>query len=692
MLSMRTGNRRGAFTLIAHVLVAVGVLISPLARSALPPLMDRNLFVGEPEISSAQVSPDGRFLAFLKPLNGTRNIWVKGTGESFERARPITSGSVRPVTEYFWSRDSKYILFSQDVGGDENRNIYAVNPRDPAAPGGLVPAVRNLTRLTGASSDIYALPKKFPDLIFVGMNNRDKDWYDVYSIHISTGKRALLRRNDIQARDWIFDLDGALRLAVRSAENGDSEILRLDGPGATKIYGCMVVETCSAIQFHSDGKHVYLTSNQGTDVDLAGLVLLNVQDGSRELIESDPEGRVDLADAIFSPVTDRLIATRYVDERGFRWRWRDSVTQADFEQLRARLPDRDLDFAATADDGLWLVEAHADTEPGETYLFDRHTKTLTLQFRVFGGISRSALAHTTSVSYASSDGLTIPAYLTLPQGVDAKALPLVVMPHGGPWARDQWGYISFAQFLANRGLAVLQPNFRGSSGYGKKFLNAGNKQWGERMQDDITWGVRYLVAQGIADPKRVGILGSSYGGYATLAGVAFTPELYSAAVSWVGPSNLPTVLDSLAEFAGPWRQMFYERIGDPTSASGRAQLERQSPLNFVGAIRTPLLIIQGANDPRVKRADSDRIVVALRDHAVPVRYLVAPDEGHVLGIGQGFARPVNNQAIFAALEQFLAQYLGTRHQDAMEPDVAQRLKELTVDTEGLGLKGGGSVK
>lgn len=288
-------------------------------------------------------------------------------------------------------------------------------------------------------------------------------------------------------------------------------------------------------------------------------------------------------------------------------------------------------------------------------------------------LPRQYLAPMKPVRYKSSDGMEIPAYLTLPKGVEPKNLPTIIVPHGGPWSRDVWGYNSFAQFLANRGYAVLQPNFRASTGYGKKFLNAGNLEWGQKMQDDITWGVKYLVEQGIADPKRVGIMGGSYGGYATLAGVTFTPELYAAAVAIVAPSNLITLLESIPPYWEAGRVIFYKRMGDPNTPEGKEQLMRQSPLTHAEKIKTPLLVVQGANDPRVNKRESDQIVIALRERNYPVEYLVAPDEGH------GFARPVNNMAMIAASERFLAKHLGGRFQEAMTPEVAQRLKEITVD-------------
>jgi dienelactone hydrolase len=277
------------------------------------------------------------------------------------------------------------------------------------------------------------------------------------------------------------------------------------------------------------------------------------------------------------------------------------------------------------------------------------------------------------IRYKSSDGLEIPAYLTIPKGVNPKNLAVIVHPHGGPWGRDAWGYHALVQFFANRGYAVLQPNFRASTGYGKKFLNAGNLQWGDKMQDDITWGVKYLVEKGIADSKRIGIMGGSYGGYATLAGVAFTPDLYAAAVAYVAPSNLITLLESIPPYWEQIRAMFYKRMGNPNTPDGKAQLERQSPLNSAARIKTPLLVVQGANDPRVNKRESDQIVIALRERKFPVEYIVAPDEGH------GFARPVNNMALYAATEKFLARYLGGRFQEGGTPETMTRLKEITVD-------------
>ncbi len=666
-------------------LLSAPLLLASAAAQQQAPLIDRELFFGDPEISGAQLSPDGKYIAFLKPLDKTRNIWVKRTDAPFDSAKPITSDTKRPISQYFWSRDGKYVLYAQDKAGYENYNVYAVDPAAPPEAGSKTPAARNLTDVKGVRAQLYEAPRSEPDFIYVGLNDRDKAWHDLYKVRISTGERTLVRQNTDRVTAWIFDLHDQLRLATRSADNGDTEVLRVDAKGFTRIFSCDVLESCAAVRFHKDGKRFYLQTNQGAGEDLEKLFLMDAATGKQELVESDPEKRVDFGSALFSEVSDELIATVYEYEKR-RIYWKDKSFEADYEFVRSQLPDTDIGFNShTRDEKLWLISATSDTEPGATYLFDRAAKKLTLQYKIREQLPRQELAKMEAVRYESSDGLEIPAYLTLPKGMPPKNLPALILPHGGPWGRDNWGYNTLAQFFANRGYAVLEPNFRASTGYGKKFLNAGNRQWGDRMQDDLTWGAKYLAAKGIADPKRTGILGGSYGGYATLAGVAFTPDLYAAAVSIVGPSNLITLLDSIPPYWEPVRKLFYQRMGDPGTPEGKAQLERQSPLNSAAKIKTPLMVVQGANDPRVNKAESDQIVIALRDRGFPVEYLVAPDEGH------GFARPVNNLAMIAAAEKFLAQYLGGRYEQAMTPEVETRLKEITVDPKTVVLKPKGSA-
>ena len=636
-----------------------------------PPMIDRDIIFGNPEIAAAELSPDGKYIAFLKPWKDTRNVYVKAGGEPFSASRLLTTETKRPVAGYLWTRDSKYILFAKDNDGDENFNVYAVDPSAKPAPGVDAPPSRDLTGLKGVRVMLYEVPKSNPDIVYIGLNDRDKAWHDLYRLKISTGEKTLVRKNTERITGWVFDLKGQLRLATRSAENGDTEMLRVDAGGFTKVYSCSVFETCEPLHFQPGDQRVYLETNKGSD--LISLVLFDPQTSKTEMVESDPLGKVDLGGALFSEATDELVETWYFADR-VKTYYKNKAFGSDIHWIERHFPEHEIKvFSRTKDEQVWLVTAVSDTEPGETLLFDRKTRVLTPQFKIWEKLSRQDLAQMKSVSYKSSDGLQIPAYLTLPKGIPAKNLPALIIPHGGPWGRDHWGYNPLAQFFANRGYAVLMPNFRGSTGYGRKFLDAGNLEWGRKMQDDLTLGVKYMVSQGIADPQHVGILGGSYGGYATLAGVTFTPDLYAAAVDIVGPSNLITLLYSIPPYWESIRKLFYVRMGDPNTPQGKALLMEESPLSSANKIKTPLLVAQGANDPRVNRREAEQIVIALRDRGFQVEYLLAPDEGH------GFARPVNNLALFMESEKFLAQHLGGKYQEGGTAEEVARLKEITVD-------------
>jgi dipeptidyl aminopeptidase/acylaminoacyl peptidase len=670
-----TMKRRPAF-IFCCVLILSSLLLNAQTKTqttGLPPLINRDLFFGNPEIAAAQLSPDGKYISFLKPWKDTRNIYVKGVDEPFSSARLLTTETKRPILGYFWSRDSKYILYVKDNAGDENYNIFAVDPAAKAIAGADAPLSRDLTGLKGVRVYLYDLPKKNPDIIYMGLNDRDKAWHDLYKLSISTGEKTLVRKNTERITSWIFDLDGNLRMATRSAENGDTEFLRVDPDKFTKIYSCNVFETCGPLQFQPGNQRLYIETNK--DANLISLALLDPETGKTQLVESDPLGKVDFGGALFSEKTDKLVETWYIAARAKTY-YKDKAFGDDVHWIERKFhfPKYEVRVVSrTRDERVWLVTVVSDTEPGQTYLFVRRTHTLTPQFRIWEKLPREYLATMKAITYPSSDGLEIPAYLVLPKGVPAKNLPTLMFPHGGPWGRDEWGYNSLAQFFANRGYAVLMPNFRGSTGYGKKFLDAGNLEWGAKMQDDITWGAKYLVAEGISDPKRIGIIGGSYGGYATLAGVTFTPDLYGAAVDIVGPSNLITLLDSIPPYWEQVRTLFYKRMGNPNTPEGKKLLTERSPLTYANRIKTPLLVVQGANDPRVNRREAEQIVVALRDRGFPVEYLLAPDEGH------GFARPVNNLAMFMAAEKFLAEHLGGRYQEGGSPEAAKRLAEITVD-------------
>lgn len=665
-----------ALLLLALPLVASAERAEPLAYlDQLPELLDRELFFGDPEISGAQLSPDGQYVSFIRPYQGVRNLWVKGIDESFDQARPVTADD-KPVPGYFWSQDGQYLLYVQDRGGDENFHVWAVDPAGETEEDSGVPVARNLTDFDDVRAMIIAVPRNTPDRMIVGLNDRDPALHDVYAVSINTGERELLIENTQNIAGWTADRDGRIRLAMRQDSEGGTEIMQVDnGELGEVVFQCSWLESCGPLAFQPDGQTIWFLSNRGDDVDLAGLYEFDLESRELSLFERDPEGEVDFSGAVFHPETDALLATVYVGDRP-RIYPQDDDFAAELEFLRSELPEGEIGLPSQTRDGrLALVSLSRDVDPGTIYLFDRQERTLKELYRSRPDIPVEEMAEMKPIRYTARDGLEIPAYLTLPNGVEPENLAVVALIHGGPWARDTWGYRALVQFLANRGYAVLQPNFRASTGFGKAFLNAGNLEWGDAMQDDISDGVQYLVEQGIADPDRVCIMGGSYGGYATLAGMVFTPELYACGVNIVGVSNLITLINSIPAYWGPIRQQFTLRMGDPDTPEGRAQLERQSPINHVDEIANPLLVIHGANDPRVRQAEADQIVVAMREAGLPVEYIVAPDEGH------GFRGRENRLAMYTRIEQFLGDHLGGRHQEDMSEEIRERLAAITVNVD-----------
>ncbi len=646
----------------------------------LPPIIDREVFFGDPEIAGGQISPDGKFISFLKPYKDVLNIWVKSFDEPFDAARPVTSDTTRPVRGYYWTFDSRYIIYIQDKGGDENFHAYRVDPYAELEPGQDVPEAVDLTPIDGIRVAFYAGPKKTPDIVYIGLNDRDERYHDLYKLRISTGERTLIRENNENISGWIFDLDGNLRLASRVTDDGGTEILRIDGDELTQIYVCSNEEQVGVVRFHKDGKRVYLSTNKGEDIDLSRLTIFNPETLEEEVIESDPKKQVDFGGAEFSSATDELVATYYVGDR-LRVYFKDDKFKKAYKKLQKELPDGDIYFgSSTLDDRLWMVTVTKDTDPGARYLYNMETGEVEFLYRPRPKLPVEHLAKMKPIRYKTRDGLEVSGYLTVPKGVKAKKLPVIALPHGGPWARDYWGYDPYAQFLANRGYAVFQPNFRASTGFGKAFFNAGKRQWGDAMQNDITDGVNYLIDKGIADPEKVAIFGGSYGGYATLAGLAFTPDIYCCGVDYVGVSNLLTFLNSIPPYWETARKFLNDQVGDLENPEDVERLKRQSPLFAADKITAPLLVVQGANDPRVKKAESDQIVIAMRDLGRDVEYMVAPDEGH------GFSGVDNRMAMVTAMEKFFSKHIGGRYQQAMSEETRKKLDDITIDVASVTLE------
>lgn len=634
------------------------------------PLIERDTFFGNPEITASSLSPDGKYISFIKAYEGVLNIWIKTVEADFSEARPLTKEDKRPIRSYFWTWDSKYIIYAQDTGGDENFSLFRVDPRSKDTEAYLLTPEENTT------SYVVSLPKAFPDKIFIALNDRDKAWHDYYEMDISSGSKKCIFENTEKLNSLYLDLQGQAVFAGRSLSDGGNEILEISPDGSlNRIFKSSLEESISPLKFREDGK-AYFISNLG-DPDLAGLYLYDRLTQNLEFIESDPQKEVDIENAVFSASSNELIATVYVGDKK-RIYWKDDSYKDDYDYLQAKFPQKEISISSTTlDEKSWIIYVSSDDDPGSAYFFSRENKELDFLYSPRPKLSEASLIKMEAVHFNSLDGLKIPAYISFPPVKEKKDLPAVIMVHGGPWARDYWGYNSYAQFLANRGYVVMQVNFRGSTGFGKAFLNAAINQWGEKMQDDITAAAHYLSEKAYARPDKIAIMGGSYGGYATLAGLCFTPDLYAAGVSIVGPSNLFTLLETIPPYWESARVMFHKRMGDPTTESGRAQLKRQSPFFHADKIKAPLLVAQGANDPRVKKSESDQIVIAMRDHGLPVEYLNFPDEGH------GFARPENSMAFISVMEKFLAHHLGGRYQDTVNEKLEQIISNARVDIAGL---------
>lgn len=636
------------------------VLSAVLLAAALPahaqtpatdvPLIERAKIFGNPTKAAARLSPDGKWLSWIAPRDGVLNVWV-APADHPSQAKPLTDEKVRPIRSNFWSPDSKVVLFIQDKGGDENFLLYGVD----VASG----KQTNYTPFEKTRAQVLQISSKIKDRILVGINNRDPRWHDVYSLELATGKLTLVQQNDGYG-GFLADDQLKLRIAEKSRADGGVSYYRMnDG----KVESTPLVEvgledsqTTSPWAFTTDGSTLYWTDSRQRNT--SALVAQDVASGKMTVLAEDQ--RADIGGTLQDKKTGRVQAYS-IDYLTQEYVPLSDDIKDDLAFLKNNTKGQFVITSRTEADDKWLVAVDAVTAPDATWLYDRKAKKLTRLYVSRPELEGAPLAAMQPVEIKSRDGLTLVSYLTLPKTVDptgsgkaGKPVPMVLFVHGGPWARDRYGYNSYHQWLANRGYAVLSVNYRGSTGFGKNFISAGDLQWGRKMHDDLIDAVQWAIRNGVTTGDKVAIMGGSYGGYATLAGVTFTPTTFACGVDIVGPSNLFTLLQTIPPYWEAGKQQFYKRMGDPTTEDGRALLKERSPLNYADKIRRPLLIGQGANDPRVNVRESEQIVDAMAARKIPVTYVVFPDEGH------GFARPVNNIAFNAVTENFLAQCLGGR--------------------------------
>jgi dipeptidyl aminopeptidase/acylaminoacyl peptidase len=608
-------------------------------------LIPRQVLFGNPERATPRLSPDGTQLAYLAPVNGVLNVWVRTLGKTDDRA--ITNDTHRGIRRYFWQFDNRHILYLQDEGGNENWRLYQT---EIATKG-----TKDLTPFEKVRVDVVAYDPKFPDTMLVQMNKRNPKLMDIHRRDLKTRKIDLETENPGDVDSFAADNELQVRAAQVVTEDGGTVIRVRDDPKASwrELIKWGPDETLGGIEgFAPDNKALWLVTS--VNANASRLLEVDIASGTRRVIAEDP--MFDVAGTITHPTKNTLEAVAFLRERR-DYRVIDPSVQADFDALK-KVRDGDISgISPDLSNNKWIVAFVSDNAPVYWYLYDRTTKKATVLFSNQPKLEQYTLARMKPISYTARDGMKLYGYMTTPAGKEPKNLPMVLFVHGGPWGRDVWGYDPYAQWLANRGSAVLQVNFRGSTGYGKQYVNAGDRQWAGAMHTDLIDGKEWAVKQGIVNPSKVCIMGGSYGGYATLAGVAFAPDAFTCGVDIVGPSNLNTLLKTIPPYWTTGLAMFHRRMGDTEEF-----LKSQSPLFKADQIKAPLLIGQGKNDPRVNKAESDQIVQAMRKNGKDVEYYVFPDEGH------GFARPENNSAFNAATERVLAKYLGG---DAEPPTAAE---------------------
>ncbi|WP_375472043.1 S9 family peptidase [uncultured Nostoc sp.] len=613
--------------------------MSSAQAPSLPPLIPREILFGNPEKTSPQLSPDGKYLAYIAPdEKNVLQVWLRTIGQEDDKI--LTADKKRGIRIFFWTYNADQLIYMQDSDGDENFHLHLVNIHSKI--------VRDLTPFQGVKAELVELEPKFPNEALVALNLNNPQKFDVYRINLKNGAVEFDTDNPGNIISWTSNAQLQIRAATASTPDGGYDLLLQKPDKQWEIlrhWGAE--EEGNSVSFSDDGKTLYIQGNH--DANAKRLLAVDLETRQETVIAEDEQ--YDVVGIIIHPLTRVIQAVSFYKDKQ-EWRVIDRSITTDFEEIAKVRPGEFSIISRDLEDKTWLVAYRTDNGPVYYYAYNRESKTSTFLFSNQPKLEALQLASMQPISYEARDGLTIHSYLTTPVGIPTQNLPTVLLVHGGPWARDTWGFSPTTQWLANRGYAVLQVNFRGSTGYGKAFLNAGNREWGGTMHDDLIDSVNWLVEKGISDPQKIAIMGGSYGGYATLAGLTFTPEIFAAGVDIVGPSNLITLIETIPPYWEPIKAMIYHRIGNLETEE--EFLKSRSPLFFADRIQKPLLIGQGANDPRVKQSESDQIVNAMQQAGLPVQYVLYSDEGH------GFARPENRLHFFAIAEEFLAKYIGAR--------------------------------
>ncbi|MGB9764555.1 MAG: alpha/beta fold hydrolase [Candidatus Saccharicenans sp.] len=661
------------FTLTLAIMSIMAIILGVMSCKPSvkePPLISRQVLFGNPDKASLQISSDGKYISYLAPVNNVLNVWV-APADAPEKAEPVTKDARRGIRIYFWAYTNQHIIYLQDLGGDENWQVHAVNIatkedrnltpfEEISGPDGKPITLPN-GRPLRPQAQIQAVSYKFPDEILVGLNTRNPQFHDIYRLNILTGDMKLVQKND-GFMGFQIDDDYNIRFAAQMTPDGGMTFFQPDGKGGWKPFDTVPMEdmmTTNPVSFDKSGQILYMIDSRGRNT--AALISVNLKTGEKKLIFEDP--KADVSSLMIHP-TEKTLEAVAVEYLRAEWTVLDQSIKGDLDYLKT-VCDGDVNVTGrTLNDKFWTVAYEVDDGPVRYYLYDRANKQAKFMFTNRKDLEGLKLSKMHPVIIKSRDGLNLVSYLTLPTWTDPdndgkpnRPLPMVLYVHGGPWARDSWGLNAVHQWLANRGYAVLSVNYRGSTGFGKDFINKSNLEWAGKMHDDLIDAVNWAIQNKIADKNKVAIMGGSYGGYATLVGLTFTPDVFACGVDIVGPSNLITLLETIPPYWKPQLEMFATRVGDPRTEEGRELLKARSPLTYAERIKRPLLIGQGANDPRVKQAESDQIVKAMQGKNIPVTYILYSDEGH------GFARPENRLSFFAVSELFLAKYLGGRAQE-----------------------------